>query len=620
MSSNSKNPDHKVVIGDKLKLLPDSPGVYLHKDAVGKVLYVGKALRLNQRVRSYFQDSADLAPRTRDLVLRVRDFDYIVTANENEALVLEDQLIKEYRPLYNIRLKDDKRYPYIRISVRDRFPMVDVVRRIEPDGARYFGPFTNVGEMRETLKHALRVFQVRTCGLDLPNETVPRACLDYQIGRCSAPCVGLDPEPDYGRKVSGLIRFLEGANDDLVSELDAEMRAFARDHRYEEAGGVRDRIKVLDRTIGSISRIHGLTDDLDACAVVRDGRDGCGVVLRIRGGRVLTTHHFLFEDRLESGPGAFLAHLLREYYPRAGDIPARILVSHDPGDLPQWELWLGALAGHKVTLTSRPRGARKDAVEMALTNATWKLNERNLKDGLHARHVAPGRAIELQEALDLRTVPETIECFDISNFQGKETVASLVHFREGKPLKSRYRRFRIREVDGIDDFASMREVMRRYFSRLQDKELPCADLVMVDGGPGQLSAARGILTELGLHGVELIGLAKREEEIHRERVPSPVCLPRTSPALQLLQQVRDEAHRFAITYHRLLRDQKTTGSVLDKVPGIGRVKKLALLHHFPSVDAIRAASAGELADVRGINTSDVERLLIFFAQEQRRQP
>jgi len=615
MSSKDSKTDRNKVIGEKLKLLPSSPGVYLHKDGSGTVLYIGKALRLNQRVRSYFQESTELAPRTRNLVQRVQDFDYIVTASENEALVLEDQLIKEYRPRYNVRLKDDKRYPYIRISMRDRFPVVDVVRQIESDGSRYFGPFTSTGDMRETLKHALRVFQVRTCRLKLPDETVPRACLDHQIGRCSAPCVELDSEEGYGLKVQGLIRFLEGASDDLVAELENEINFLAPQQRYEDAAGVRDRISVLDRTIGSLSRIHGMSDNLDACAVVRDGRDGCGVVLRIRGGRVLPTHHFLLEDRLESGFSSFMDHLLREYYPRAGDIPKKILISHDPGEQTQREHWLSELAGHKVVLTRHPRGARRDALDMAVANATWKLNERTLKDQLHTRHVAPGRAFELQEALDLSTLPDTIECFDISNFQGRETVASLVFFKDGKPLKSRYRRFRIREVEGVDDYASMREVLSRYFTGLQQKELKHADLVMVDGGPGQLSAARGVLTEMGLHDVELIGLAKREEEIHRERQPSPVRLPRTSAALQLLQQVRDEAHRFAITYHRLLRDQKTTGSILDKVPGIGRVKKLALLHHFPSIDAIRTASAEDLADVRSINSADVEKLLIFFASE-----
>ena len=599
----------------KLALLPEAPGVYLHKDESGKVLYVGKATRLNHRVRSYFQ-SGERDRKTEQLVRRIRDFDYIVTGSEQEALVLEDQLIKEYRPPYNIRLKDDKRYPYIRVTLQEPFPRVEVVRRIEGDGARYFGPYTNVGAMRETLKYALRIFQVRTCSLDLPGQTVPRACLDHQIGRCSAPCVGFDGRDSYRRRARDLVRFLDGSDPRALEGLKREIEQHAEAYDYEQAAAARDRLRLLEKTLGGLSRIHGLTANVDACAVVRDGRQACGVVLRIRRGRILTTHHFLLEDRLESEAAGFLAQLLREYYPRAGDIPPAVLTSHELPRREQWETWFAELRGSRVRMTVPSRGPRRDAVKLALDNATWKLNERKLRDSMTVRSVAPGELLQLQEALELRTVPETIECFDISNFQGRETVASLVFFKHGKPLKSRYRRFRIKTVDGVDDFASMREVCRRYYSRLQEKGVPPADLVMVDGGKGQLSSARGVLTELGLHEVELIGLAKRDEEIHRERGPSPVHLSRGSAALQLLQRVRDEAHRFAITYHRLLREQKMTASILDRIPGIGRMKKLALLHHFDSVEAVRRAGAGELASVRGLNKADVGRILEFFAAER----
>lgn len=602
----------------KLRLLPDAPGVYLHKDKHGKVLYVGKATRLNQRVGSYFQESGDRDPKTEQLVRRVADVDYITTATPAEALVLEDQLIKEYRPRYNIRLKDDKRYPYLRISLNEPFPRVEVVRRIAADGARYFGPYTNTGAMRETLKHALRVFQVRTCHLDLPEQTVERACLDWQIGRCSAPCVAYDTQTGYARKVRALVRFLEGATRGLLEELRTEMVDLAAARAYEEAARVRDRLAVLEETLGSVSRIHGLTQDLDACGVVRDGDTGCGVVLRIRAGRILTSHHFLLEDRLESDTPRFLAQLFREYYPRAGELPPEVLTSHDLPDYGDWTERLSELRGRRVKIVRPRRGPRTEAVRMALDNAAWKLNERRLAEATRARRVAPGRALELQDALDLHKVPETLECFDISTFQGKETVASVVHFKGGTPLKSRYRRFRIRTVVGTDDFASMREVLGRHFRRLVDSGTAPADLVIIDGGPGQLSAARAALTELGLHEIELVGLAKREEIIHRERGLPPVKLPRTSPALQLLQRARDEAHRFAITYHRLLRGRSTHESVLDLIPGIGRVKKLALLHHFDSVDAIRAADTEALSAVRGLHKGDVERIVHFFATEERR--
>ncbi len=620
MSSRRGQKNAPPDLAAKLRLLPDAPGVYLHKDKNGKVLYVGKATRLSQRVGSYFQEGGERDAKTEQLVRRVVDVDYITTATPAEALVLEDQLIKEYRPRYNIRLKDDKRYPYLRIGLDEPFPRVEVVRRIAADGARYFGPYTNTGAMRETLKHALRVFQVRTCHLDLPEQTVERACLDWQIGRCSAPCVAYDTEAGYGRKVRSLVRFLDGESQGLLDELRAEMAAHAEARAYEEAARVRDRLAVLEETLGTVSRIHGLDRDLDACAVVRDGDTGCGVVLRIRGGRILTSHHFLLSDRLESDTPRFLAQLFREYYPRAGDIAPEVLVSHDLPDRDDWTARLDELRGRRVKIVRPRRGPRTEAVRMALDNAAWKLNERRLAEATRARKVSPGRARELQDALDLHQVPATLECFDISTFQGRETVASVVHFKQGAPLKSRYRRFCIRTVEGTDDFAAMREVVERHFRRLLDAEIAPADLVIVDGGPGQLSAAREALTALGLHGIELVGLAKREEIIHRERGRPPVKLPRTSPALQLLQRARDEAHRFAITYHRLLRGKASRESVLDRIPGIGRVKKLALLHHFDSVDAIRAADAETLSEVRGLHKGDVERIIHFFATDGGGEP
>jgi len=619
MSSRDQENDGRDALRERLAGLPDSPGVYLHKDARGKVLYVGKAVRLSARVRSYFQDTGK-DPKTAELVRRVADVDYIVTRSETEALVLEDQLIKEYRPRYNIRLKDDKRYPYLRVTLQETFPRVEVVRRLAGDGARYFGPYTSVRAMRETLQHALRIFQVRTCELDLPRQSVPRPCLDWQIGRCSAPCVGYDDQGGYRRKVEALVRFLEGEDASLVEELRAEMADHAVARRYEQAARVRDRLKVLETTLGALSPLHGLDGDLDACGLARDGARACGVVLRIRRGRVLTSHEFHLEDRLESETPAFLAQLLREYYPRAGDLPPLVLLGHEVPDRDAWQTRLSELRGRPVKLARPLRGPKRDAVAMAAANALHKLEARRLKDLASPRRAAPERAAALQAALGLRTLPETIECFDISNFQGRETVASLVYFRGGSPLKSRYRRFRIRTVAGIDDFASMREVLRRYYARLQERGLPPADLVLVDGGAGQVAAARAALDELGLAGVELIGLAKREELVVRERGLPPLRLPRTSGALQLLQQVRDEAHRFAITYHRLLREQRTTGSALDAVPGIGRVKKLSLLHHFASFDDIRRASAQQLAEVRGLGPADVERLVAYFAAERKEEP
>ena len=594
----------------KLQLLPDAPGVYLHKNSRGKVIYVGKANRLNHRVRSYFHTGGDQDPKTRALVRKIMDIDYIVTDTATDALVLENQLIKEYRPLYNVRLKDDKQYPYLRISLNEPYPRISVVRRLTEDGARYFGPFTDVGAMRETLKFAAGTFQVRTCHLDLPGQTVERACLDWQIGRCSAPCVAFDSQEGYRAKVLRLVRFLSGAGNEVLQELKAEMADCSTRREFEEAARLRDLIAKLERTTSRSRPVSGIRGDCDLIGLVRDRENASGVVMRVRSGHILTTHHFILTDKLDQGLDVFMAQLLREYYPRAGDIPAEILLSHALDQTASWQEWLAGLRNGRVLLKHPQRGAKKEAVELARTNAAFKLREVDLRrTTAQSRKVTPGD-IQLQEALDLHSVPETIECFDISNFQGKETVASLVFFKDGRPLKSRYRRFRIRTVPGVDDLASMMEVLTRYYGRLVQKETNPADLVVVDGGAGQLAVAREVLVRYGFHETQLIGLAKREETIHREG--GTLNLSHGSEALKLLQRVRDEAHRFAITYHRLLRDRSTTASELDLIPGIGRIKKLSLLHHFGSVARIRAAGPAELAEVRGINKHDLVAIREFF--------
>jgi len=616
MSSRRKKSEPTGELRRKLRMLPGTPGVYLHKSRNGKVIYVGKAKRLAQRVRSYFQ-AGERDPKTSLLVHKIADFDYIATDSEAEALVLENQLIKEYRPLYNVRLKDDKQYPYLRVSLQEPFPRVTVTRRISDDGARYFGPYTEVRAMRDTLQFAAGLFQVRTCHLDLPHQTVPRACLDYQIGRCSAPCVQYDTRTGYGRKVRRLVRFLEGRESEAIRQLRTEMSALSRGLRYEEAARLRDRISRLERTVARHVAVSGIAGAADVCGLARDGADACGVVLRVRRGHILTTHHFLLRDRLERGEAAFGAQLLREYFTRAGDIPGEVLLGFSVDDAQDWATWLSRLRGRRVQLRFPRRGARRRVVDLATANAAFKLGERTLRTGRadDDRRITPA-SVQLQRALRLHSVPNTIECFDISNFQGRETVGSLVYFKAGAPLKSRYRRFRIRTVVGIDDYASMTEVLDRYYGRLAEREARPADLVLVDGGAGQLNAAREVLTRYAFHDTQLIGLAKREETVIRE--DGPLRLPRTSAALKLLQRVRNEAHRFAITYHRLLRDQRTEASLLDGIPGIGRIKKLSLLHHFGSVAQISEATASQLAEVRGIGRHDIASILTFFETRQRR--
>jgi len=600
---------------DKLASLPEAPGVYLYKNRDGKVIYVGKAARLSQRVRSYFgAGRAEQDPKTRKLVTRIRDLDFIATDSEAQALVLENQLIKEYRPYYNIRLKDDKQYPYLRISLQEPFPRVTVVRRIAADGARYFGPFTDVRAMRQTMSFAAGAFKVRTCHLDLPEKTVPRPCLDWQIGRCSAPCAGYEDEPTYRKRALAMVSFLEGRTGELLAELEARMRDLAQRRLFEEAARLRDLASRLQKTAANRPPVEGITGDADLCGVAREGTEASGLVLRVRGGHILTSHHFPFTVKLESVGPELMAQLLREYYSRAGDIPVEILLAGPVEDPASWESWLSDRRGGPVHVREPRRGVRLAAVELARTNAAFHLRETLVHNkGRSTRRVASAVS-QLQEALELHTLPRTIECFDISNFQGKETVASLVFFKDGKPLKSRYRRFRIRTVAGVDDFASMAEVLDRYFARLVAKELPPADLVVVDGGAGQLGVAREVLGRYGFHETQLIGLAKKQETIYKEE--GTVQLSRRSEALKLLQRVRDEAHRFAITYHRLLRDRLTTASELDLIPGIGQVKKLSLLHHFGSVEKIAAASAEELSLVRGLNRHDIASILHFFADRR----
>jgi excinuclease ABC subunit C len=590
--------------------MPNQAGVYLHKDKHGKIIYVGKAINLKNRVSSYFQTSKNRPARLQQLVNNIDSVDFIVTDSEERALVLENQLIKEYRPHYNVQLKDGKQYPYIKITLSELWPKVEIVRQISKGKDRYFGPYTSVHAMYKTVNYILKIFKIRTCHLALTKNNSERACLDYQIGKCSAPCAGIDNHSDYLSRVNDLIHFLDGSNSIIISRLQTKMSEHATQKEYEQAAQCRDQLALLNKTISGYNHISGLSGSLDSLAVARDGKNACGVVLRIRDGHLLTSHHFVLNDKLLGDDPVLINHLLREYYSRTSDYPDHIALPQDIPDSDSWASHFSKLNNKCVTIGCAQRGARLKAVKIATDNATWRLNE-FLSKSLSRRSVKPGKTVDLQKALELEKVPKTIECFDISNFQGKETVASLVFFKDGKPLKTRYRKFRVKTVEGIDDYASMREVIYRYYKRLIDNGSEPADLVIVDGGKGQLSSARTVLTELGLHSVELIGLAKKKEEIIREN-KSILSLPLSSPALQLLQNVRDEAHRFAITYHRQLRAKGLTRSALDEIPGIGQVKKMSLLHHFDSVENIKSASLDSLSEVRGLNKTDLIRIYEYF--------
>jgi len=601
-------------IADKLRSLPEVPGVYLMKDAKGKVIYVGKAARLSHRVRNYFGSPDNLDPKTRTLVSRIRDFDWIVVPSEADALILEDQLIKEYKPRYNIRLKDDKRYPFLCLTTGEAYPRIFVTRRSRADGHEYYGPYTSASAMRLTLKTLTSILPIRTCTLALPEETVPRPCLDYHIERCCAPCVDYVSKEEYRELVDQVRLFLQGRSDHLTQTLRDRMETASQELRFEDAAAYRDRIDAIEKVVQKQRVVMKPDTRVDVLALEREGREACGVVLRVRDGKITQTEDYAFTSKLDDGDDDFFRRFASDILTRSTQLGSSVLLSRPLADVEDWEAVLRERHGHKVEIVVPRRGDRADLVKMARTNARLKLRERLARaEPAKARHKdeAP-EVLDLKERLDLPVAPHTIECFDMSHFQGGQRVGALVFFSAGTPLKSRYRRFKIKQVEGIDDFAMMQECLERYYSRLRDEDKLPADLVVVDGGAGQLGVAVKTLQRYGFVETAVIGLAKREEEIYVPGRAETVRLPRTSAALKLLQRIRDEAHRFAITYHRNLRDKETLTSVLDEIPGIGVAKRRSLLAQFGSADAVRRASIDDLIRVPGIGPSDAERIAGFF--------
>jgi excinuclease ABC subunit C len=615
--STGPSPDSRAALADKVRQLPVEPGVYLFKDARGKVLYVGKAKQLRDRVRSYFGDSADIPPKTRVLMGRVHDLDWIASRSEVEALILECNLIKEYRPRYNIRLRDDKKFPYVRITA-DPFPRVFATRTLVHDGSEYFGPYSDVGAMRRTLALLQRLLPTRPCAPPTL-EGIDRPCLYYDIKMCGAPCVGLQSLEDYRDSVEGVRLFLRGRTDELVTRLRARMNDRAERRDYEGAARVRDQILAIERVTDRMRAVVGEGVDRDAVALRRDGASACAVVMKVRGGRLLASETFYFADRDESDrevASAFFA----QYYNSTPAVPEEILISTPVDDPQLLTRWLTEKRGSAVTIHVPKRGEKRRLVELAAKNATLKLDEWMIAHGLAAKRV-PDDVVELGATLGMRELPRRIECFDISNFQGAQPVASLVRFESGQPAKKGYKHFRIRGLEAPNDFAMMEHVVERHFRRRRDEEGGLPDLLIVDGGRGQLAAAQRALERLGLAGrMTLIGLAKREEEIFRSGDAPPIVLPRTSPALKLVQRVRDEAHRFAVSYHRRLRDRALVHSALDDIPGIGAKTRIALLRRFGSVAGVAAASAAELASVPGVGGVTAERILAVLSHPALRPP
>ncbi len=599
---------------EKIEELPDRPGVYLYRDVSGDVLYVGKAQSLRARVRSYFQRSADLQPRMRHMLAQVQDLDFLVADSELEALILEFSLIQKHRPRYNVRYRDDKSYPYIRIDLRDEFPALCVVRQhaVARDGARYFGPYASARAMWATIRLVRRVFGVcqrliisskRRGGCTWAAEKGPRKrpCLDYHLGRCLGPCVGAVTREEYGRAVAQVCDFLDGKYEHVLGQLRHDMERAAQEMRYELAAKTRDQIEALETTMSRQRVVSPAGEDADALGHALQEDTGCVAVLQVREGRVVGQDHYL----LDGVSGVLAAEVVNEFtklhYQKVAGAPKIVLLPVQIEDSDAIAQLLTERRGRRVRVAAPSRGAKRDLVSMAMENAEqhlWAVLERESAE----RRRGEEAVFDLQKMLALPVPPRRIEAFDISNISGSQAVGSMIVFRDGQAKKSEYRRFRIRLSEGgPNDYEMMREVLSRRLKaavagNVKFRHLP--DLLLVDGGPGQLGVAGRAMEELGLS-MPAAAIAKEHEHVYVPGQEQPIALPAHSRALHLLQRVRDEAHRFALTYHRSLRAQQARESVLDAVPGIGRARKQKLLRHFRTMSRLKAASADEIAEVAG---------------------
>ena len=587
----------------KLDTLPEGPGVYLWKDAGGEVLYVGKAKRLRSRVRSYFATDFPTSPRNQLLQRLIADVETIVVPSEAQSLILENNLIKEYRPRFNVRLKDDKSYPSIAVTVGEPFPRVLVTRRRNIPGARYFGPYTDVGQLRRTLAIIRRLYTVRSCHDTLPEERRDRPCLDYHIGRCQAPCMGWQDEPDYRRMVDDVVQFLEGKTGDLRGRVREAMIAASERENYERARELRDALRWLEKLEEPVAVEVIGTGDADAIGFARDGDDAVAVLIRVREGRVVGREHRFLEGVEEESDPAILSAFLVRYYVPAESRARRIVLPFPPDD---WDALRELLPDSEWIVPQRGTALRW--LELADHNARHLLESLRI-ESFETEERAEDPVYALGRDLGLSTVPRSLVCIDISHNQGKDTVGSLVWFEAGRPRKSEYRKFKIEGPGQQDDFAAIQEVVTRYLTRRREEQLPIPDLILIDGGKGQLNAAIEAADRLGFEGLQFASLAKRDEEVFLPGRSDCLRLSRRSPSLRLLQRIRDEAHRFGLAYNRKRRTQRTITSELLNIPGVGPNRRRLLLERFGSLAGVKSASVSELATVPGFSTRLAERVL-----------
>jgi excinuclease ABC subunit C len=593
----------------KLQNLPDAPGVYLFKDDTGRIIYIGKARVLRSRVRSYFQNARTPSPRTDRLVARVADLDLMVTASEVEALILEANLVREHKPRYNVMLKDDKRFPYIKVTTNEPFPRVLIVRRLEKDGATYFGPYTSSRHMRQTVALLTKLFQVRSCNYTIPHPQgkLYQVCLDYHIKRCQGPCAGLQSQEDYRSKVDNVIKVLSGRPREVIDDLTGRMIRASEQMQFEEAALCRDQIEAVRAVMLKQNVDVGEMVDRDIISVAREGSHAVAVVMQIRQGVLIGRQDFQLTADSEEPDTVVVETFLAQYYNHHPNLPDEVFLPLETDDAALFEHWLSKLRGRRVHLYTPRIGRKVRLVDLAASNARLLLDELLIQKRKQSERTSK-MVTALKDDLGLAHSPVRIACFDISNTGETDAVGSCVYFENAKPRKSEYRHFRIKGVRGQDDFKMMREIVGRYFHRLHEQEKPPPDLVVVDGGKGQLGAVLAELRYLGYDDQPVIGLAKRLEEVFVPNQSGPLTISRSSPGLILLRQLRDEAHRFAITYNRKVRSKRTIASRLDTIPGVGPAKRDALLKHFGSVKRIREATTEQLTEVKGVSRKLAETI------------
>ena len=590
-------------LDSKLAHLPDQAGVYLFKDRSGDVLYIGKAARLADRVRSYFLKGADHTPKTALLVTQIADVETMVTRSELEALILESNLVKRHRPRFNVVLRDDKQYPYLRLPVKDRFPRLSIVRRVQKDGALYYGPYTPAGALRETLKVIKKVFPLATCTIEIDG-TAERACIEFEIKRCMAPCTGQQTQDEYHRIVRQVRQFLEGHDRELVDDLRSQMDAAAAREEFEEAARLRDRIFKIERTLERQRITQTASVDQDVIGVARHGTSVDLQILFVRGGLLIGRKDFFWLESADATDEELVRSAVEQFYNKEGQPPRELLIPVEIADADLVARWLSDKRGEPVRVLAPERGAKHQLVLLAEENAAAAL-----ADHLRNEELDRQAGEELQRLLRLESAPRRIEGFDISNTMGNQSVASLVVWEDGRMKKSDYRRFKIGSVEGANDFASMHEVVTRRYGRMEDLARP--DLVLIDGGLGQLASARAALQEVGHPELAVIGLAKakgeKDERVYLPGRKNPIVLRANSPATHLLQRIRDEAHRFAVTFHRKLRGKALRTSQLDQVIGIGSITRTKLLKRFGSLANVAEATEEALREA-GLSERVVRQL------------